>query len=98
MGFTFKGLTSNALLGTSSHQPTEQKDIADVPAAVQGHTSMEQARPNEKLGQVTANSSLSDHSDEEMNKVDITAEPGVQAIQAATFVWSKRDLILAYIL
>jgi hypothetical protein len=40
---------------------------------------------------------MSENSDEELNKVDTNAEHGVQAIQAATHVWTKRDLILAYI-
>jgi hypothetical protein len=98
MGFTFKGLTSSAIL--SAHNPSannDHKDIADVPASVQGHTSMDAARPDEKLGS-PREPSISQNSDEELNKVDTTAEQGVQAVQAATLVWKKRDLILAYIL
>jgi hypothetical protein len=40
---------------------------------------------------------MSQVDDEELNKVDTTAERGVQAIQAATHVWTKKDLIYAYI-
>jgi hypothetical protein len=40
---------------------------------------------------------LSRESDEELNKVDTTAEIGVQQVQAASMIWKKRDLILAYI-
>ncbi|KAF1945136.1 siderophore iron transporter mirB [Clathrospora elynae] len=96
MGFTFKGLTSSALLaGNTPSTYADNKDIADVPASVQGHTSMDVARPDEKLGTPRTDSTYD--SDEELNKVDTTAEPGVQAVQAASHVWTKRDLILAYI-
>ncbi|KAF2124081.1 hypothetical protein P153DRAFT_371379 [Dothidotthia symphoricarpi CBS 119687] len=96
MGFTFKGLATNALLSASSPQ-TNQRDVADVPASVQGHTSMDVGRPDEKLGTARTHSPLSDRSDEELNKVDTNAEHGVQAMQAATMVWTKKELILAYI-
>jgi hypothetical protein len=99
MGFSFKGLTSAALVaGNTPAANADNKDIADVPAAVQGHTSMDVSRPDEKLGTPRTDTSMSNNSDEELNKVDTTAESGVQAVQAATMVWSKRDLILAYIL
>ena len=94
MGFTFKGLTSSALLNTK-REHEDNKDIADVPASVQGHTSADVAGPDEKLG--TPRTSMSNSSDEELNKVDTTAETGVQAVQAASHLWTKRDLILAYI-
>ncbi|EFQ87441.1 hypothetical protein CFE70_009620 [Pyrenophora teres f. teres 0-1] len=97
MGFTFKGLTSSALLSAnraSAH--ADNKHVADVPASVQGHTSMDVSRPDEKLGSPRS-SPMSNASDEELNKVDTTAEQGVQAVQAASLIWKKRDLILAYI-
>lgn len=95
MGFTFKGLTSNALASSNTQAThTNDKDIADVPASVQGHTSDDHV--DEKLGSPRA-TTLSNSSDEELNKVDESAESGVQAIQAVTYVWTKRDLILAYI-
>lgn len=97
MGFTLKGLTSSALVsGNTGNAHDDNKDIADVPASVQGHTSQGVAHPDEKLG--TPRTSLSNSSDEELNKVDNTAEAGVQAVQAASHVWTKRDLIMAYIL
>ncbi|KAH9879494.1 hypothetical protein IAQ61_001312 [Plenodomus lingam] len=99
MGFSFKGLTSSALL--SSSRPTtdaDHKDVADVPASVQGHTSIDVDRPNEKLGAPHTAGSSDFDSDEELNRVDTTAEAGVQAVQAASMLWTKRDLILAYIL
>jgi hypothetical protein len=37
-------------------------------------------------------------SDSESDSVSKDAQAGVQAIEATTSVWSKRDLILAYIL
>lgn len=97
MGFSFRGLTSNALVSAPLAAEQDHKDVADVPAAVQGHTSLDVSRPDEKLG-TPRTSSLSGSDVEELNKIDTTAESGVQAVQAATHVWTKRDLILAYIL
>jgi hypothetical protein len=98
MGFTFKGLTSSALLSRNTASTNAgHKNIADVPASVQGHTSMEVKRPDEKLGS-PRESAMSDYSDDDMNKIDTTAEHGVIAVQAASSIWKKRDLILAYIL
>jgi hypothetical protein len=98
MGFTFRGLTPNALFSVSSVTTTDHKHVADVPAAVQDHTSVDASQPDHKIGNPKVEYSISDDSDSEMNKVDATAESGVQAMQAATHVWTKRDLILAYIL
>jgi hypothetical protein len=98
MGFSFKGLTSNALVSTPTAQPTGDKDVADVPAAVQGHTSTEVSHPDEKLGTPRSDASMSGSDDEELNKIDTTAETGVQAVQAATHVWTKRDLIITYVM
>jgi hypothetical protein len=97
MGFTFKGLTSNALASAPAGHTTSDKDVADVPAAVDGHTSMDVSHPDEKLGTPRSVNSMSGSDDEELNKIDTTAESGVQAVQAATHVWTKRDLIIAYI-
>lgn len=97
MGFTFKGLTTSALVsGNTKNADANEKDIADVPASYQGHTSMDAARPDEKVGS-PRESARSRESDEELNKVDTTAEAGVQNVQAASLLWKKRDLILAYI-
>lgn len=101
MGFSFKGLTTSALVSGAipNNKEANDKDIADVPAAVDGHTSMDVSRaPDEKIGAPRTPTSMSNASDEELNRVDTTAEHGVQAIQAATIVWTKRDLIMAYIL
>ncbi|KAI2477558.1 Siderophore iron transporter mirB [Pyrenophora tritici-repentis] len=96
MGFTFKGLTSSALVsGNKASAYADNKDVADVPASFQGHTSMDVSRPDEKLGSPRS-SPMSNDSDEELNKVDTTAEQGVQAVQAASLIWKKRDLMLAY--
>lgn len=98
MGFSFRGLTSSALVsGNTTRAHDDNKDVADVPASVQGHTSQEVKHPNEKLGTPRSDTSSS-QDDEELNKVDTTAEDGVQQVQAASMVWSKRDLILAYFL
>jgi hypothetical protein len=100
MGFSFKGLTTSALVnGAVPNQHANEKDVADVPAAVDGHTSMDVSRrPDEKIGAPRTGSSMSESDDEELNKVDTHAEQGVQAIQAVTFVWTKKDLIMAYVL
>ncbi|KAF1922599.1 siderophore iron transporter mirB [Didymella exigua CBS 183.55] len=99
MGFSFKGLTTSALVnGAVPNQHANEKDIADIPAAVDGHASMDVSRfPDEKIGAPRSPSSMSASDDESLNKVDTHAEQGVQAIQAATFVWTKNDLILAYV-
>lgn len=96
MGFSFRGLTSNALVSTGANDPVDTKDVADVPASVQGHTSLDVPRPDEKLG-TPRTTTLSNNSDEELNQVDKTAEHGVQAVQAATQVWTKRDKIIAFV-
>lgn len=96
MGFNFRGLTSAALVSKSNaNADAAEKDIADVPASVAGHTSIDAPRPgpDEKIG---APHSETD-SDDELNKVDTHAEPGVQNVQAMTHVWTKKSLILAYI-
>jgi hypothetical protein len=100
MGFSFKGLTTSALVnGAVPNQHANEKDVADVPAAVDGHTSMDVSRrPDEKIGAPRTPTSMSESDDEELNKVDTHAEQGVQAIQAVTFVWTKKDLIMAYVL
>jgi len=100
MGFSFKGLTSSALVGGNTHnnQADNEKDIAAVPAAVDSHASMDiSRRPDEKVGAPRTPTSVLNDSDDELNKVDTTAEHGVQAIQAASFVWTKKELIMAYI-
>jgi hypothetical protein len=97
MGFSFQGLATSALVsGNTASANADNKDIADVPASYQGHTSMDAARPDEKVGS-PRESARSRDSDEELNKVDTTAEAGVQRAQAASLLWKKRDLILAYI-
>lgn len=96
MGFSFRGLTSNTLVSTGANTEVDTKDVADVPASVQGHTSLDVPRPDEKLG-TSRTTGLSEDSDEELNQVDKTAEHGVQAVQAATQVWSKRDKIVAFV-
>jgi hypothetical protein len=98
MGFSFKGLTSAALVSRQENDATGvSKDIADVPASYAGHTSMDVPRPDDKLGAPRSESDAMD-SDDELNRVDASAEHGVQRAQAMTHVWSKKDLILAYIL
>jgi hypothetical protein len=98
MGFSFRSLTSNALVSAGTDNHVDTKDAAHFPASVQGHTNLDVARPDEKLG-TARNTGLSDDrdSDEELNQVDKTAEHGVQAVQAATQVWSKRDKVVAFI-
>lgn len=97
MGFTFKGLTSAALVSRDERANTAvEKDVADVPASVAGHTSMEANRNvDEKLGAPRSEDELSD--DSSLNKVDTTAEAGVQRAQAMTLVWTRSELIIAYV-
>lgn len=97
MGF-FTGLTSNALVSSTVTKQPDHKDTTDTPAAIQDQTIAESPRDVEKLGTPTAGSTVSDSDDDSLNKIDTTAEAGVQAVQAATHVWTKRDLILAFVL
>lgn len=97
MGFSFKGLSSSALLSSSARATRADQDLAGVPASVHGHTSLEVARPDEKVG-APHTATFSDDSDEELNKIDTTAEAGVQAVQAASMLWTRRDLIIVYIM
>lgn len=98
MGFNFRGLTSGALVANNNATvDAEKKDIANIPAAVTaaGHTSRDD-EADEKSG-MPRSIDTADESDEELRKVDTTAQHGVQSVQAMTHVWSKRDLVLAYI-
>jgi hypothetical protein len=100
MGFTWKGLTTSALVSNSSDSnQANEKDVASVPAAVRGHTSADFDRndpDNEKIG-APREVSPSDSTDD-VNKVDVSAPKGVQVIQASTHVWTKNELITAYIM
>jgi len=100
MGFDFKGLTSGALVSKNKASSARNaKDVGDVPAAVgaAGHSTLEEGRTDGKLGATRTDSDDLD-SDEELNKIDTNAEYGVQRAQAMTQVWTKKDLIVAYIL
>ena len=102
MGITFRGLTSAALVSNNSTAAEgNNKDIASVPAAVDRATSVDHGRHhtqgyNEKVG-APHSLGVSD-SDEDLTKVDTTAARGVQVVQALTHVWSRNELIVAYIL
>jgi len=89
MGFSFQALASGALPFRSA-QGTHagHADVAAAPASV---------HDDEKLAPPTTASAESD-SDDEVNKIDTTAEAGVQAVQAASLLWTRRDLIMVYIL
>ena len=98
MGFTFKGLTSSALVARSdANEKGNLTDIADVPAAVDARMSSDARGLDEKvLG--APHSEDGNYSDEELNRIDATAEHGVQQVQAMTHVWNRRDLLFAYIM
>jgi hypothetical protein len=99
MGFSFKGLTSAALVSKDERgNAAVEKDITDVPASVAGHTSMEaQRNVDEKLGAPGGEDEVSSSDDSSLNKVDTTAEAGVRQAQAMTMVWTKNELIFAYV-
>jgi hypothetical protein len=97
MGFSLKGLTSHSLAANNTASVNANNaDVANVPASYYGRTSTDAARPNEKTG--APHDSSASSSDLDLTKVDTTAERGVQNVQAMTQVWSKRDLIMAYVL
>jgi hypothetical protein len=93
MGFmNFRGLS------TPVFTPTEKDsniDVASVPNSLGDHETGTNAPPDEKG---SPRSSDAGDSDDELNKIDPTAQPGVQHVQAATHVWTRRDLVIAYIL
>lgn len=98
MGISFRGLTSAALVSKNGRDATmTEKDVADVPASYYGHTTSMDAgqRPlDEKLG---APRSETETDDDSLNKVDTTAEAGVRKAQAMTLVWTKKEILLAYV-
>jgi len=100
MGLGLRGLFSSALVSQSTSDTNKNNtDVADVPAAVQGQTSIDAGWRDDKLGATGTSDATGDSaSDDEMTKVDTSAQRGVQNVQAMTLVWSKRDLILAYIM
>ena len=71
-------------------------DVADVPAAVDARSSIDPGHSDKEIG--APHSLDGNSSDEELNKIDTTAEHGVQQVQAMTHAWTRRDLILAYIM
>lgn len=105
MGFNFKGLTSNALLGAVSRTdgtnesekrrstveiPNEKGVVNDINAAYDG------ARDSSTEGGSFDNSEVD--SVEMSKRPDQSAQYGVQMQQAMTLTWSKKDIILAYIM
>lgn len=98
MGFTLRSLATSALVSKNTASTEKNNvDVADIPQSVEGHYSIDGGRPDEKLG-ASRTSDANNDSDEELTKVDTTAQHGVQNVQAMTYVWTKRDLILAYIM
>ncbi|KAK5958288.1 hypothetical protein OHC33_000130 [Knufia fluminis] len=100
MGISFRGLTSAALVTQNTATTNRANiDIADIPASIQAHTSFDGGRSDEKLGATRSSAATDDSaSDDELTKIDTNAQRGTQNVQAMTHVWSKRDLILAYIM
>ena len=100
MGLGLRGLFSSALVSQSTPDTNKNNtDVAGVPAAVQGQTSIDARWRDDKLGATRTSDATGDSaSDDEMTEVDTSAQRGVQNVQAMTLVWSKRDLILAYIM
>ncbi|KAH8176410.1 major facilitator superfamily protein [Sarocladium implicatum] len=99
MVFNFRSLTSSALVAQNDQAASAtNKDVADVPASVLGHTSSNDGgsrNVDEKLG---GSHDVGESSDEEsVNKIDEGAELGVKQAQAMTMVWTKNELILAYV-
>jgi hypothetical protein len=87
MGFNFKELAVTAMV---SKNPDPNEFI------VGGHNATVPAVDNEKRALGTDHNP--NDSEEELAKIDTTAPDGVQRIQAMTHVWTKPNLILAYVL
>ncbi|KAF2798876.1 siderophore iron transporter-like protein [Melanomma pulvis-pyrius CBS 109.77] len=92
MGLNFRGISSHAIGANHNATFADGKNVADIP----GHTSSEAPHDEEKRGAVSVDSP--NGSDEDLTKIDTAAPDGVQKVQAMTHIWSKRDLILAYIM
>lgn len=97
MGFNFRGLTSSALVSA-----TTEKNIENVTperrASVNGEIPNEKGVVNDINAKLGSDDSSSDDLVELERKVDPNAQRGVQMQQAMTLVWSKRDIIIAYIM
>ena len=90
MGFRIGDLASSAF------NPTRDGHLR---ASVEGKPSNDVETPTEKDVVAGTGTSVTDRDSDEdsLEKIDTNAEHGVQRVQAMTHVWSKRDLILAYI-
>jgi hypothetical protein len=85
MGFNFKELAVTAMVGKNADPNEFVQDSSQNATAA--HLDEEK-----RVHSGTADS------EEELTKVDTTAPDGVQRIQAMTYVWSKPNLIAAYVL
>lgn len=77
-------------LGSKTAEPQ-----SDVPAGngVTSEPTHEKGVPHNTAG------SLADTSDDEsVEKIDTNAEHGVQAVQAMTFAWTKKEIIFLYLM
>jgi hypothetical protein len=66
----------------------------DVPIVDQ---SAEKMADDKEVGAVASPADPSIHTDSDTDKIEEDAQLGVQSIQAVTKVWTKNDIILAYI-
>ena len=93
MGFFTKPFPNSLAQNTNQVDNLDQRDGA---MSDEEHN-VSSPHFDEKTGVTSASVSTPNDSTEAFDKIDPNAEHGVQAIQGTTLVWSKRDLILAYI-
>ena len=90
-------MTSTALVSAAS-----EKNIKDVSpdrrASVGTEIPNEKGVVNDMHASLGSIDNTSDDSIELERKIDPTAQRGVQMQQAMTLVWSRRDLIIAYLM
>lgn len=93
MGFFIKPFPRSLAQNTPQVDTLDQRDgaVSDEEHNTPAH------QYDEKTGFSSASVSSPNDSTEAVDKIDPNAEHGVQAIQGTTLVWSKRDLILAYV-
>jgi hypothetical protein len=96
MRFRIPGVTTSSAVSPAVATGT---DNATSPASEQKHSSDAEAA-NEKDVRVGDGQprDYSSDDDSSLEKVDTNAEHGVQTIQAMTQVWSKRDILAAYVM
>lgn len=100
MRFQIPGLTSAAMATKSagSNEKTASESVGNRSSNDVENFDEKQTPYNNAASTVDAHMAFDSSDDDSLNKVDTAAQAGVQKVQAMTQVWSKREIILAYVL